>query len=139
MSTGQKHVQNCFIEMAKQGLREVEALLHDTLHGEHSDTPPRLEAALRDAIFPGGARLRPSLCLAVAAAQGHHTYLPQVVRCAAAVELMHSASLVHDDLPCFDNAMLRRGQPSIHAAYGQAMAVLVGDALIVQAFRVLAD
>jgi geranylgeranyl diphosphate synthase type II len=99
--------------------------------------PPRLVAALRHAVFPGGARVRPRLTLAVAAACGDSA--PALAdAAAAAVELIHCASLVHDDMPCFDNAPTRRGRPSVHAAYGERCALLGGDALIVLAFECLA-
>jgi geranylgeranyl diphosphate synthase, type II len=98
--------------------------------------PPRLAQALRDAVLPGGSRLRPQLCLLAAVACGDAN--PALAESAAcALELLHCASLVHDDLPCFDDADTRRGRPSIHRAYGQPLAVLTGDALIVGAFEVL--
>jgi geranylgeranyl diphosphate synthase type II len=98
--------------------------------------PPRLAHAVRHAVFPGGARIRPQLCLAVAMACGDDD--PELADAAAAsLELMHCASLVHDDLPCFDDAATRRGQPSVQAAFGVPLAVLAGDALIVLAFQVL--
>lgn len=100
-------------------------------------TPPRLADAMQYAVFPGGRRVRPALVLAVADACGR-AVAPVVDAAAAAVELMHCASLVHDDLPCFDNASLRRGRASVHQAYGTELAVLVGDGLIVAAFEVLA-
>lgn len=104
--------------------------------GEAAGHPPRLAAAMRHAVFPGGARIRPTLCLAVAAACGDdHPALADAA--AAAVELMHCASLVHDDLPCFDDAPTRRGRPSVHRAFGERLAVLAGDALIVLAFEAL--
>jgi geranylgeranyl diphosphate synthase type II len=100
-------------------------------------SPPRLAAALRYAVFPGGHRIRPSLTLAVARACGDRD--PRATDAAAvAVELMHCASLAHDDLPCFDDADLRRGKPSLHKAFGEPLAVLAGDALIVLAFETLA-
>ncbi len=100
--------------------------------------PPMIAEAIRYAVFPGGARVRPRLCLAVAAACGDDA--PEVSEgAAAAIELLHCASLVHDDLPCFDDAALRRGRPSVHAAYGEATALLAGDALIVLAFQVVAE
>ncbi len=100
--------------------------------------PPRLAAAMRHAVFPRGARIRPRLCLAVAAACGEDD--PAVTdAAAAAIELLHCASLVHDDLPCFDDADTRRGQPSVHRAFGEPLAVLTGDALIVLAFQTLAQ
>lgn len=99
--------------------------------------PPRLAAAIRYAVFPGGARVRPRLSLAVAAACGDDD--PALANAAAvSVELLHCASLVHDDLPCFDDADLRRGKPTVHLAFGEPLAVLVGDALIVAAFEALA-
>lgn len=99
-------------------------------------TPPGLSAALRHAVFPGGARVRPKLALAVGRACGGREEAG-VHAVAVALELVHCASLVHDDLPCFDNAQLRRGRASVHARYGESLAVLVGDALIVGAFEVL--
>ncbi len=99
--------------------------------------PAKLMAAVRYAVFPGGARIRPKLCLAVARACGDET-LRCAAAAAAAVELLHCASLVHDDLPCFDNATLRRGRPAVHLAFGEPMAVLTGDALIVMAFESVA-
>jgi geranylgeranyl diphosphate synthase type II len=99
--------------------------------------PPLLAAAMRHAVFPKGARVRPRLCLAVAAACGDDN--PEATDAAAcAIELLHCASLVHDDLPCFDDAATRRGKPSVHAAYGSPLAVLAGDALIVLSFQLLA-
>ncbi len=99
--------------------------------------PPKLQAAVRHAVFPGGARIRPHLCLAVARACGDSD--PRLTDAAAvAIELLHCASLVHDDLPCFDDAATRRGVASVHTAYGERIAVLTGDALIVLAFQTLA-
>jgi geranylgeranyl diphosphate synthase, type II len=104
---------------------------------EIQKSPPKLAAAIRYAVFPGGARIRPRLCLAVARACGDDK--PLIADAAAvAIEMMHCASLVHDDLPCFDDADRRRGKPSVHKAYGEAEAVLVGDGLIVMAFETLA-
>lgn len=102
------------------------------------DTAPRLAEALRYAVFSGGGRARPKLVFAVARACGGGP-VAVVDAAAAAVELLHCASLVHDDLPCFDNASMRRGRPSVHCAYGTEIAVLVGDGLIVSAFEVLAE
>lgn len=106
-----------------------------SVRGAHG--PPRLTAGLEHAVFPGGARLRPQLVLRVARALGDPA--PALTdAAAAAVELLHCASLVHDDLPCFDDAQLRRGRPTVHAAFGESTAVLVGDALIVLGFETLA-
>ncbi len=99
--------------------------------------PAGLRAAVQHAVFPGGARIRPQLCLAVAAACGD-ARLRSAGGAATAIELLHCASLVHDDLPCFDDAAMRRGVPSVHHKFGQPLAVLTGDALIVLAFETLA-
>ena len=103
-----------------------------------NSAPPYLCQALHSAVFPGGARIRPQLCLSVAQACGDTA--PNVANAAAAaIELIHCGSLVHDDMPCFDDAALRRGKPSIHKAFGDPIAVLTGDTLIVQAFETLAQ
>ncbi len=101
------------------------------------EAPPLLLAALRYAVFPGGARIRPRLCLAVARACSPQVP-PLALAAAAAIELLHCASLVHDDLPCFDDAATRRGRPSVHRAFDERIAVLTGDALIVLAFQSVA-
>jgi geranylgeranyl diphosphate synthase type II len=103
----------------------------------HSSCPPGLRAAVQHAVFPAGGRIRPRLCLAVARACGDGD-APLVDPAAASIELLHCASLVHDDLPCFDDADTRRGRPTVHRAYGERLAVLAGDALIVLAFESLA-
>ncbi len=103
-----------------------------------ADGPPRLAQAMQDAVFPGGARIRPLLTLAIAQACGADD-LGLAAAAGSAIELMHCASLVHDDLPCFDNALTRRGRPSVFAAHGERLAVLAGDALIVTAFQSLAS
>lgn len=100
-------------------------------------TPPLLALAMRHAVFPGGARVRPRLCLAAAMACGDDD--PALAdAAAAAIELLHCASLVHDDMPCFDDAAMRRGRLTVHKAYGEPLALLAGDALIVLAFQTLA-
>ncbi|MEQ8305623.1 MAG: polyprenyl synthetase family protein [Hoeflea sp.] len=99
--------------------------------------PSILCDAMRYAVFPGGARIRPRLCLAVALAAGDEA--PNASSAAAtAIELLHCASLVHDDLPCFDDAATRRGKPSVHTTFGETTAVLAGDAMIVLAFETIA-
>jgi geranylgeranyl diphosphate synthase type II len=99
--------------------------------------PPRLIAAMRYAVFPGGARIRPRLTLAVAAACDPSS-AALAAAAGAAIELLHCASLVHDDMPVFDNADTRRGRPAVHRAFGAPLALLTGDALIVLAFQLLA-
>ena len=116
----------------------IEAAVAEALgRAARGTPPPRLAAALRDAVLPGGARIRPTISLSVASACGD----PAPARAdaaATAIELIHCASLVHDDLPCFDGAATRRGKPSVHAAHGEPLAVLAGDSLIVLAFETLA-
>ena len=119
--------------------RRIEQALSAAVAGaaEGGGCPPRLAAALHYAVFPGGARVRPRLCHAVAAACGDDA--PALTdAAAAAIELLHCASLVHDDLPCFDDASTRRGKPSLHRAFDERLAVLAGDALIVLAFQSVA-
>lgn len=106
--------------------------------GEQEGCPLKLAGAIRHAVFPGGARIRPQLCLAVAQACGDDD--PGLSEAAAvSIELLHCASLVHDDLPCFDDAATRRGRASVHFAFGESLAVLAGDALIVLAFQALSE
>lgn len=100
--------------------------------------PPKLKSALHHAVFPGGAHVRPKLCLAVASACDPEADLTDAMAAATALELLHCASLVHDDLPCFDDADQRRGKATVHVAYGENLAVLTGDALIILAFQTLA-
>lgn len=120
-----------FPERIETGMQR--ALRYATANG----CPPILAKALRHAVFPGGARIRPRLCLAVAAACGDRE--PNAADSAAvAIELLHCASLVHDDMPCFDNALTRRGAPSVHAQFGEEIALLVGDGLIIAAFETVA-
>jgi geranylgeranyl diphosphate synthase type II len=103
-----------------------------------ADCPPLLASAMHYAVFPGGARVRPRLVLAVAQAC-RASDMKQAVAGAAAIEMLHCASLVHDDMPCFDGSALRRGKASVHVAYGERIALLTGDALIIQAFETVAD
>jgi len=115
----------------------IEAALTAVTRGAQDGAPPKFSSALHYAVFPGGARVRPRLCLAVAEACGDDTpALSDAV--GASIELLHCASLVHDDLPCFDDAPVRRGKPTVHRVFGEPLAVLVGDALIVLAFESLA-
>jgi geranylgeranyl diphosphate synthase type II len=113
------------------------ALDHQIGRAQSPSAPPRLIAAMRHAVFPGGARIRPQLCLAVAHACGEDA--PELTDAAAvAIELLHCASLVHDDMPCFDDADTRRGEPTVHKQFGEPLALLTGDALIVMAYQALA-
>ena len=118
-------------------LARIEQALHRHMaHIDSPSSPPLLVKAIHHGVFPGGARIRPQLCMAVALACGDD--VPELTDAAAtAIELMHCASLVHDDMPCFDDASTRRGQLAVHKAFGEPLALLSGDALIVQAFQCL--
>lgn len=108
-----------------------------TIERAQASGPARLAHALNYAVVPGGARIRPTICLSVAMACGDDR--PALADAASvALELIHCASLVHDDLPAFDNADFRRGKPTVHLAYSEALAVLTGDSLIIAAFEALA-
>ena len=100
------------------------------------DTPPDLLKALRYSLMAGGKRLRPILVLLAAEACGAD--LRDAMPAACAVEMVHTYSLIHDDLPAMDDDDLRRGQPTSHVAFGEAMAILAGAALLTRAFEVLA-
>ncbi|MBT3372128.1 MAG: polyprenyl synthetase family protein [Rhodospirillaceae bacterium] len=97
----------------------------------------RLFDAMRYAVLGGGKRLRPFLV--IAGGEIFDMEMAQCLRTAAAVELVHAYSLVHDDLPCMDDDDLRRGRPTVHVKFDEATAVLVGDALLTLAFEILAD
>ena len=98
--------------------------------------PTKLHAAMRYAVLDGGKRVRPLLVHAAGALSGADAQA--LSRAAAALEMIHAYSLVHDDMPCMDDDALRRGKPTVHVAYDEATALLVGDALQAQAFGVLA-
>ena len=99
--------------------------------------PATIHRAIRYSLLAGGKRMRPILALAAAEACGIADY-SQVLPAACAVELIHTYSLIHDDLPCMDDDDLRRGRPTSHKVYGEGVAVLAGDALLTQAFGLLA-
>ena len=100
-----------------------------------ADAPAGLGQAMRYSVLDGGKRLRPLLVLAAASAvRGERE---AALRAAVAVELIHAYSLVHDDMPCMDNDVLRRGKPTVHVKYGEAQAMLAGDAMQALAFEVL--
>ncbi len=101
---------------------------------EHS--PADLGLAMRYGVLGGGKRLRALLALATSEAVGGHP--AAALRAACAVEMIHAYSLIHDDMPCMDNDVLRRGKPTVHVAFGQAQALLAGDALQALAFEILA-
>ncbi|MFN5723202.1 MAG: polyprenyl synthetase family protein [Betaproteobacteria bacterium] len=113
-------------------LRRVEQALSTWVP---ADAPAGLGLAMRYGVLDGGKRLRPLLVLA--AAQAVDGQAPVALRAACAVELIHAYSLVHDDMPCMDNDVLRRGKPTVHVQFGQAQAMLAGDAMQALAFELL--
>lgn len=119
----------------KQRITEVDAAL-DGFLPKAKERPATIHAAMRYCVFSGGKRLRPVLCLAAAESCGGD--ISNALAPASAVELMHTYSLVHDDLPAMDDDDLRRGRPTCHKVYGEGMAVLCGDALLTESFIVLA-
>ena len=118
-------------ERRRQIDRELDRLLPS------GDTPPgTIHAAMRHSVFAGGKRVRPVLAIAAAEACGGSAC---VLGAACALECLHTYSLIHDDLPAMDDDDLRRGKPTCHKAYGEAIAVLAGDALLTVAFQILAE
>ena len=115
--------------------KAVDAALDRWVPGEGQD-PARIHQAMRYSLFAGGKRIRP--LLAMAAAEAVSDAPAGIESCACALELIHTYSLIHDDLPALDNDDLRRGRPTCHKVYGEAMAILAGDALLTLAFEVLA-
>ncbi len=99
--------------------------------------PSTVHRAMRHPVFAGGKRLRPILCLTAAETCGGTS--EEALAPACAVELIHTYSLVHDDLPCMDDDDLRRGKPTTHVAYGEGVAVLAGDAILTEAFAIIAQ
>jgi farnesyl diphosphate synthase len=102
-----------------------------------AESPAALGQAMRYAVLDGGKRLRPLLVLATAEAVGNEVSSPAALNAACAIELIHAYSLVHDDMPCMDNDVLRRGKPTVHVQFGEAQALLAGDALQTLAFEFL--
>ncbi len=100
--------------------------------------PPTIHAAMRHSVFAGGKRLRPILCIEAARMIGGGPLARGVEDLGAALEMLHTYSLIHDDLPALDNDDLRRGRPTCHKAFGEATAILAGDALQTYAYEVLA-
>jgi geranylgeranyl diphosphate synthase, type II len=116
--------------------RMVNAQL-ELLVPQESVPPDPIHAAIRYSLFAGGKRLRPILCLA--ACESLNENPEKVLPIAAAIEMVHTYSLVHDDLPCMDNDDIRRGKPTNHKVFGEAIAVLTGDALLTMAMEVLSS
>src|SRR3954463_5380068 len=114
----------------------TEAYMKQAL-ARQTQAPARLIEAMDYSLMAGGKRLRPTLVLECAVACGGHANR-SALTAAGAIELIHTFSLVHDDLPAMDNDDLRRGRPTNHKVYGEAMAILAGDAMITLAFEILA-
>jgi len=114
----------------------VDAAL-DRLLPPESEPPQTIHRAMRYSVFAGGKRIRPILCLEAARAVAGADP-PGIFDVACSLELIHTYSLIHDDLPALDNDDLRRGRPTSHRVFGEAMAILAGDALLTFAFEVLA-
>jgi len=122
-------------ELLSRAAALVEPALAEAV-GQPEGALGRLHESMRYSLLAGGKRLRPALCLAACEAAGGEA--GRAVPAAVALELIHTYSLVHDDLPCMDDDDLRRGRPTNHVVYGEAMAVLAGDGLLTRAFGVLA-
>ncbi len=121
----------------RQRRNEVEALLDRKLPPAET-RPAALHSAMRYAVLAGGKRLRPILCIAAAEAVAHSRAVTPLAA-GAAIELLHTYTLIHDDLPAMDDDALRRGRPTTHIQYGEATAILAGDALLTLAFEWLAE
>ena len=121
-----------FEAWARAEVDAVEAALQTWVPG---DAPAGLGRTMRYGVLDGGKRVRPLLVLA--AAQTVHGQRDAAMRAACAVELIHAYSLIHDDMPCMDNDVLRRGKPTVHVQFGEAQAMLAGDAMQALAFEVL--
>ena len=120
-------------------VERVENLLRSRSDEMGVHVPPRLLESMRYSLLAGGKRLRPVLCLAFAEAVLKQSNVPRMAEdCACALEFIHTYSLVHDDLPSMDNDDMRRGRPTNHKVYGEAMAILAGDSLLTDAFALVA-
>jgi farnesyl diphosphate synthase len=121
-----------FSHWVRERQQDVERALERWVSDE---SPAGLGSVMRYAVLDGGKRLRPLLVMAAAEAVSGDS--AAALRAAVAVELIHAYSLVHDDMPCMDNDVLRRGKPTVHVKYGEAQAMLAGDAMQALAFEVL--
>ncbi len=132
----EKHSSINISEYFSRRIEQVEAWLDRLLPAE-SAAPEVIHQAMRYSIFAGGKRLRPILAIATGEVFGaeESALLPS----ACALEMIHTYSLIHDDLPAMDNDDLRRGMPTNHVVFGEGMAILAGDALLTQAFQTLAE
>ncbi|MGJ8677456.1 MAG: polyprenyl synthetase family protein [Akkermansiaceae bacterium] len=125
-----------FDQWLNEKQKQVDKALGSYLPRENT-SPQTIHKAMRYSIFAGGKRLRPILC--IAAAEACNGESESALAPACATEVMHTYSLVHDDLPCMDDDDLRRGRPTSHKVFGEGMAVLTGDALLTEAFIIIAQ
>lgn len=116
-------------------VKQVNGVLQDIL--QESSNSSRILKAMKYALMAGGKRIRPVLCIAAAEAVGNES--PNVLKAACALEVVHTYSLIHDDLPAMDDDDLRRGKPTCHIAFDEATAILAGDALLTLAFQILSS
>src|SRR5271154_6268551 len=123
-------------ETLEQGQRVTDAAL-DHLIPLETEHPVSIHKAMRHSVFAGGKRLRPVLCIE-AGRMVAGSFPVNIEELGAALEMLHTYSLIHDDLPALDNDDLRRGRPTCHKVFGEALAILAGDALQTQAYEVLA-
>ena len=126
-----------FADWQQDAMGAFEPFLVDACRNSSRDAPAELREAIESALLSGGKRVRPSLALLGCEAAGGD--FEAALPAAAAVEMIHAYSLIHDDIPCMDDDDIRRGQPTVHIEFGEWAAVLAGDALQAMAFRVLAN
>src|SRR5688500_15131086 len=138
--TSQPLAKSTLSTIAKEFLAATRSLIEtelDQLIPKETDGPARLHSAIRWSVFAGGKRFRPALVLAVGGTFAAAT--DQLLRTACAFEMIHTYSLIHDDLPSMDDDDLRRGRPTCHIKFGEATAILAGDALQALAFQTIAE
>ena len=123
----------------KEHAARVDARLRDAVARHTTNAPPRLVESILYSLTAGGKRLRPALVLETARACGGSPDDQSALAAAVAIELIHTFSLVHDDLPAMDDDDLRRGVPTNHVVFGEAMAILAGDAMVTLAFETIAS
>jgi len=123
----------------KKYIQKKSRLVNDTLEQmvQNSQADETINKAMKYSLMAGGKRIRPALCLAAGEALGGNSQDALVAACA--MEMIHTYSLIHDDLPAMDDDELRRGKPTCHVAFGEATAILAGDALLTMAFEILAS
>ncbi len=127
---------NNFYKEYELRIKEIDEYMHSRM-AEYRDCEDVLYDCMNYAVFNGGKRIRSILCIEIARMLTGST--DKALAYATAIEMIHAFSLVHDDLPCMDNALLRRGMPSCHAKYGEAIALLAGDALLNTAFEIMSS